>query len=149
MLNFEKSTIIHAPVETVWQFHERSDILQILTPPWQPVKVLRREGGLDVGAITEFEIQFGLIPIKWVARHTDCVRDRYFIDRQIEGPCYSWVHRHQFTAEGDKTRLTDRIDLELFGGELVELIFGPFIRDRLHDMFAYRHQTTQDYCQMK
>ncbi|MDD1437932.1 cyclase, partial [Dolichospermum sp. ST_sed10] len=43
MLHFKHSSIINAPVEVVWKFHERSDILQILTPPWQPVQVVRRD----------------------------------------------------------------------------------------------------------
>ncbi len=50
MLQFKHSSMINAPVETVWRFYERSDILQLLTPPWQPVQVIRREGGLDKGA---------------------------------------------------------------------------------------------------
>ena len=49
MLNFKYSSLIDAPVETVWQFHDRPDILELLTPPWQPVKIIRREGGLGVG----------------------------------------------------------------------------------------------------
>ncbi|GFE68865.1 hypothetical protein CFPU101_14750 [Chroococcus sp. FPU101] len=62
MLRFELSSLINAPVETVWKFHERSDILQILTPPWQPVEIIRREGGLGVGAISEFRLWIGFIP---------------------------------------------------------------------------------------
>lgn len=147
MLNFEKSTLINAPVERVWEFHERPDILSLLTPPWQPVKVLRREGGLGVGAITEFEIQLGFIPIKWLAHHTDCVPYQYFVDRQVEGPCQSWVHRHEFTPEDNQTRLTDTIRLELLGGEIAEWVLGSFVIDRLEDMFTYRHQVTQRYCQ--
>jgi ligand-binding SRPBCC domain-containing protein len=52
MLNFKHSTLIDAPLEVVWSFHERPDILALLTPPWQPIQVVRREGGLEVGAIT-------------------------------------------------------------------------------------------------
>ncbi len=62
MLHYRKSTLIDAPVEVVWNFHERPDILERLTPPWQPVQVVRREGGLDVGAISEFRLFFGLPP---------------------------------------------------------------------------------------
>jgi ligand-binding SRPBCC domain-containing protein len=37
MLHFTHSSIINVPVEVVWKFHERHDILQLLTPAWQPV----------------------------------------------------------------------------------------------------------------
>jgi|GEM_PF-1907962 len=43
MLHFQYSSLINATVEEVWNFHEREDILKILTPPWQPVKMIRRE----------------------------------------------------------------------------------------------------------
>ena len=52
MLHYCMSTLIDAPVEVVWNFHERSDILERLTPPWQPVQVVRREGGLDGMSLT-------------------------------------------------------------------------------------------------
>jgi ligand-binding SRPBCC domain-containing protein len=73
MLHFTHSSIINAPVEVVWKFHERHDVLQLLTPPWKPVQVLRREGGLDEGPITEFRLFLGLLPLTWLARHTDYI----------------------------------------------------------------------------
>ena len=147
MLRFQYSSLINAPVETVWNFHERPDILKILTPPWQPVEVVRREGGLDVGAISEFKIFLGPIPVKWVARHTDCKRYQLFTDKQIEGPMESWVHQHQFVEENGKTRLTDTIEYSLPGGSWAEMILGWWVEARLKDMFRYRHEITKQECE--
>ncbi|MEG4414889.1 cyclase, partial [Microcoleus sp. C2C3] len=33
MPNFKYSSLINATVEAVWNFHEKPDILQLLTPP--------------------------------------------------------------------------------------------------------------------
>lgn len=118
MLTFKRSTLINAPIEKVWEFHERSDILEILTPPWQPVKIIRREGGLDIGAISEFRLILGFIPIRWVARHIECEKPSFFVDKQETGPMKSWLHRHQFTPENGKTRLTDEINYEIPGEQL-------------------------------
>ena len=134
MLKFQYSSSIDAPVEGVWQFHERQDILDLLTPPWQPVKVIRREGGLGVGAITEFRLTLGFIPVRWVAKH-------------IEGPMKSWLHRHQFIPENGKTRLTDSIDYELPGGWLAEFLLGWWVDSRLKEMFRYRHEVTKKECE--
>ena len=82
MLNFQYSSLIDASVETVWQFHERPDILDLLTPPWQPVTVVKREGGLGVGAITEFRIMLLLIPVRWLAEHIECEENHFFVDTQ-------------------------------------------------------------------
>lgn len=148
MLHFQYSTLINAPVEKIWTFYERHDILEMLTPPWQPVKVVRREGGLEVGAISEFLIILGIFPIRWVAQHTDCIKNRLFVDEQVEGPLQSWVHRHEFIAENGKTRLMDSIDFELPGGFLAEWILAGWVKARLRDMFQYRHKVTQQRCEL-
>ena len=144
MLHFQYSTLINAPVEVVWRFHEREDILQILTPPWQPVKVIRREGGLDVGAITEFRLFLGPIPVTWLARHVECQEYKIFTDQQIKGPMESWLHRHIFTKENGQTRLTDSIEYAIPGGQIAELLLGWWVEARLRDMFRYRHQVTAE-----
>ncbi|MGD1922383.1 MAG: SRPBCC family protein [Pleurocapsa sp.] len=147
MLNFKYSSLINAPVETVWQFHERKDILDLLTPPWQPVKIIRREGGLGVGAISEFRLSLAGIPIRWIATHTECKTNCLFIDRQTEGPMESWLHRHEFDTENGQTRLTDAIAYEIPGGALAEFILGWWVDARLTDMFRYRHQVTKEKCE--
>lgn len=147
MLHFQYSSLINAPVETVWQFHERPDILQILTPPWQPVTIIRREGGLGVGAVSEFRLNLGFIPVRWVAEHIECHPNRLFVDKQIVGPMQSWVHRHEFTTENNQTRLTDAIAYELPGGWLAEFLLGWWVKARLTDMFRYRHEVTKEECE--
>ena len=146
MLHFNKSTLINAPVDVVWGFHERPDILERLTPPWQPMKVVRREGGLGVGAVSEFRIFFGFIPLRWVAVHIECEHYKIFTDKQQQGPFYHWIHRHQFAEEGGKTRLTDSIEFALPGGWLVEMLLGWWVIAQLEQLFAYRHQVTQQEC---
>jgi len=147
MQHFKYSSIIHAPVKVVWEFHTRPDILQLLTPPWQPVEIVRREGGLEIGAISEFRILLGLIPVRWLAIHTEYKPDQLFTDEQQEGMVKTWVHRHQFVAENGNTRLTDAIAFSLPGGELAEKILAGWVNSRLEDMFRYRHQVTKKECE--
>jgi ligand-binding SRPBCC domain-containing protein len=111
------------------------------------VQIVRREGGLDVGAITEFRIFLGPIPVQWVARHTECEQYRLFTDEQVTGPMQSWVHRHQFTTVDGKTRLTDAIAYSLPGGFLAEFVLGWWVNSRLDEMFRYRHEVTKRECE--
>jgi ligand-binding SRPBCC domain-containing protein len=148
MLHFKYSSVINAPVEVVWKFHERPNILQLLTPPWQPVQVIRREGGLNVGAITEFRLFLGLLPLTWLARHTEYEEYRLFVDEQISGPFESWTHRHEFEGENGKTRLTDAIAFSIPGGEPVEFISGWVVQAQLEAMFRYRHEVTKRECEL-
>ncbi|MEH2240744.1 SRPBCC family protein [Nostoc sp.] len=147
MLHFKHSSVINAPPEVVWKFHERPDILQLLNPPWQPVQVVRREGGLNVGAITEFRLFLGPLPLTWLARHTGYEKYRLFIDEQISGPFESWVHRHEFEPEDGKTRLTDAISFSMPGGGTVEFVSGWLVQVQLEAMFRYRHYVTKRECE--
>jgi ligand-binding SRPBCC domain-containing protein len=147
MLNFKHSSIINAPIEVVWQFHERPDILQLLTPPWQPLQAVRRQGGLEEGAITEFRLFLGILPLTWLARHTKYEKYRLFVDEQISGPFESWIHRHEFTPENGKTRLTDAISFAMPGGDVTEFISGWLVQLQLEAMFRYRHYVTKRECE--
>lgn len=129
----------------MFAFHERADVLQLLTPPWQKVRVVRREGGLMVGAEVEFLIPIGPIRIRWLARHTEYERNRLFTDVQVRGPFRCWRHRHEFIPVEGGTRLTDSIEVRLPGGALAEWLAGWAVRRQLQRMFAYRHDVTRAF----
>ncbi|MES1023586.1 SRPBCC family protein [Gloeocapsa sp. BRSZ] len=148
MVRFKYSSLIDAPVEVVWNFYERPDILNLLIPPWQPIQVIRHEGGLEVGATTEFNIFLGLIPLRWVTIHTEYSRYHFFTDEQREGPLEYWKHRHQFTAEDHKTLLTDDIDFSLPGGFLTDFFASWLVMMQLDQVFRYRHEVTQRECRI-
>ncbi len=155
MLNFQRSVLINAPIKAVWAFHERPDILKILTPPWQPVQALRREAGVDgmlgLGAESEFRLWLGLVPVPWVARHVACDPPFLFADIQERGPMEHWLHRHRFEsvncANQVQTRLTDDIEYALPAGTLTEPLLEQWVTSRLDDMFAYRHRVTKVACE--
>jgi len=91
----------------VFAFHERADVLTLLTPPWQKVNVVRREGGLKKGAVVEFLIHAGPFRVRWLAQHVEYEKNRLFTDIQVTGPFRSWTHRHIFEPVAEGTRLTD------------------------------------------
>jgi ligand-binding SRPBCC domain-containing protein len=140
---FVKSVLIHAPLETVFGFHEREDALQLLTPAFPRVRVMRKQGGIETGGRVEMKIG----PILWIALHTAFQKNSFFEDRQIAGPFARWIHCHEFEAIGNDTRLTDRIDYQLSGGPWANRLLGWTIQLGLQRMFRYRHQTTRRYCE--
>ena len=143
MPHFERSVLIHAPVDRVFRFHERDDALGLLSPGFPPVRVVSRTGGIAVGARVELRVG----PFRWVASHTECEQDRYFQDEQIEGPFAKWVHKHEFETVGTGTRLTDRITFELPGGPLVNKLGAWVVRLGLDSQFAHRHSVTKAICE--
>jgi ligand-binding SRPBCC domain-containing protein len=147
MMQFEHSSWIAAPVETVFDFHMRRDAIELLMLPDQKVQLVSREGGLEAGARVEFRIPLGPFWIRWVAHHIAYEGKRLFIDEQREGPFAAWVHAHRFDAENGGTRLTDSIELALPGGLLVEALAGWAVKRKLRKMFEYRHEVTRRMCE--
>ncbi|HYW45364.1 MAG TPA: SRPBCC family protein [Bryobacteraceae bacterium] len=140
---FVKSVLIDAPAEAVFRFHEREDALCLLTPAFSPVRMIGSTGGIETGA--RVELRVGVF--RWVALHTAYEKDRLFVDEQIQGPFAQWVHRHEFEADGARTRLTDRIEYELPGGSLVNMLFGWTVSLGLRNMFSHRHRVTKEVCE--
>ena len=58
---------MQVPVEQVFAFHEREDTLPRLSPPFPPMRVVSRTGGIRTGARVELRIG----PVRWLALHTD------------------------------------------------------------------------------
>ncbi len=144
MPTFVRPLVIQAPVEAVFAFHERDDALPRLSPPFPPVRVVSRQGGIRAGARVELRIG----PIRWLALHTVYEPNVLFVDEQIAGPFARWVHRHEFERLGPTTtRLTDRVTFELPGGALVNTLLGRLVALSLVPMFRFRHQVTKQACE--
>jgi ligand-binding SRPBCC domain-containing protein len=140
---FVKSSLIDAPVSTVFAFHEREDALPLLSPAFPPVRVISRSGGIRAGA----RVVLTIGPITWVAQHTTFEQDALFVDEQVRGPFALWVHRHEFADEGGRCRLTDRLTFALPGGSVINALLGWAVLIGLRQMFSHRHAVTRAQCE--
>jgi ligand-binding SRPBCC domain-containing protein len=140
---FVQSVEIAAPVETVFQFHEREDALPLLMPAFPPVQLIAKTPGIGIGTRVELRI----VLVHWVALHTTYEQNKLFVDEQVKGPFARWVHRHEFENIGERTRLTDRVEYSLRGGPVLNALLGWTVRIMLGQMFAHRHATTKRLCE--
>ncbi|MDX1983908.1 MAG: SRPBCC family protein [Bryobacteraceae bacterium] len=146
MPHFEFTSWIDAPLEKVWAFHEREDVLRLLAPPG--TEVVSRKGGLETGARVEFRAPvLGPLKVRWLALHVDHERLRFFVDEQIRGPFQRWRHEHRFAEENGGTRLTDAIEYSLPLAPVSHWLAGWAVKLQLRTMFANRHRTTKEYCE--
>ncbi len=147
-MKFVKESVIHAAPERVWAFHELPDALERLMPPTENARVIEQARSLHVGqeAIIETRI-FGLIPVKWHARHTIYEPPCVFEDVQVSGPFKSWRHRHIIEPHADGATLRDEVEYELPLAVLGELVAPFVIVPRLQRMFDYRHEATRRWCE--
>ena len=142
---FVHESVIAAPVPVVFAFHERPDALKLLTPPWEPVQVVRAAPTLHVGERALIKVRLGPLWVDWEAEHTRYEKDVLFQDRQIRGPFKAWLHTHRMTAVESRTLLRDEVELELPLG-ILALPAWPLVRRKLRRMFEYRHEVTRANC---
>lgn len=169
MPEFQTRVSIRVPREYAFAWHEHPTALECLIPPWEPTRVLNREGGIDQGRV---ELVSGLGPIRFRlrAQHSAFERNRLFHDSMTGGPFRSWEHDHRFESSipgdatgnpptaargltsgidgtmnvpAEATLLTDEIRYRLKGGRLAELVLGGMVRRRISRMFQYRHEITR------
>ena len=127
--------------QQVWDWHSRPGALERLLPPWEPIRVVSRAGGLEEGSRTTLRLKYGPLEVDWVAEHEASDPGRSFGDRQVEGPFATWRHRHLFSATSDSTcEMEDRIEYELPAEPFGALLVGSRVRKRIERGLAYRHR---------
>lgn len=144
-MRFVKESRFRAPVSRLFAFHERKDVLQLLTPPWLGVEVGSPAPSLAPGSRTRFRVR--LAPGVWIdseAEHVAYEKDVYFEDRQIRGPFRVWRHCHFFRADGpDASVLRDDIEYEPPFGAVGRLLAPLLVGRRLEALFRHRHDITR------
>lgn len=147
-MQFVRESLIRASQERVFAFHELPDVFERLMPPWENSRVIQSAPNLLPGATAIIETRIlGLIPARWVARHTLYEPPRMFEDVQVEGPFQSWRHRHLIEPHREGATLRDEIEyappLKLLGRLAAPLLIEP----RLRRLFEYRHRVTRQWCE--
>lgn len=143
MNTYEHAFKVRAPLARVAEFHRDTRALKRLTPP--PIFVqLHQVDPLADGAIAEFTLWFGLLPVRWRAVHSAVDPQRGFTDTQARGPLRHWRHRHAFKAlDAGTTLVMDRIDYEHDSGPRGLLSRVLFSRPALAALFAFRAWATR------
>ncbi len=139
--SFIKKSHINASVEDVFQWHARPGALERLAPPYDPIWVVDRCGGIRKGATATLKIKAGPFHLKWLAEHTDYEENRLFRDYQKKGPFAFWQHSHRFEPDTDESCfMEDQIEYALPFNPLSRP-FIPVIRQKLERRFHYRNVT--------
>ncbi len=142
--SYVKRTRIPATAQAVFDWHEHPDAFKQLTPPWERVRVLRRQGGIRDGA--SLSLLVGPMPfaLRWDLRHHSYRYGSEFTDEQVAGPFKVWRHTHRMIPEGDEACvLEDAIDYELPFGRIGHCLGGAYIRSKLNRLFTFRHDVTR------
>jgi ligand-binding SRPBCC domain-containing protein len=144
-MRYVKESRLDAPPQAVFAFHESPDALTALIPPWETMRVAESSGSLRPGSRVVLRGRvMGIIPVRWVAVHTEYDPPHLFADVQESGPFARWIHRHHFLDDGrGGTILRDEVDYELPLAPLGRWLAGWFVRRTLDRMFEFRHDVTR------
>ena len=142
MPTFDHAFTVAAPRAAVAEFHGDARVLKQLMPPPLLVRV-HQAGRLEEGAVADFTMWFGPIPVRWRALHFD-VDEQGFTDTQIRGPLRQWRHTHRFIPLDEyHTRVHDRVTYEHPAGARGWLSRLLFNGASLTFLFAYRRYVTR------
>lgn len=126
-MSIRTSTVIAAPIDEVFAWHERPGALTRLTPPWQPVTVVREPENLRDGR-AELRLPGRVV---WVAQHSGYEPPQQFVDTLSSLPL-QWRHLHRFERlDADTTQVLDIVDT-------------PIPERLLRATFAYRQRQLAD-----
>jgi ligand-binding SRPBCC domain-containing protein len=147
-VKFIKESIIKAPPEKVFSFHELPNAFELLMPPWENAKIIQKADISKIGsqAIIEQKL-FGLIPSRWIAEHTKYEPPKMFEDVQISGPFASWRHQHIILPHTAGAILRDEIEYDPPLWFLGKLAAPIAVIPKLEKMFNYRHEVTRNWCE--
>lgn len=153
MATYERSTHVDATFDDVWEFHSTVAGLRAVTPSWFDLEVEAVEapdGGPEPAELLAgTELTLSMRPLgvgprqRWrteiVARERD-EDSGYFRDAMTDGPFRPWTHTHAFFADGDGTKLLDRVEYETPAGRYLDPLGAPFFEL----MFRHRHRRTRE-----
>lgn len=143
--HFVKESLLAAPREAVFAFHERADAFALLQPPWEQTRILQPPRSLEVGTVVILQTKIGPFWATLEAEHVAYVKNERFEDVMRRGPFQRWRHKHLFIEQGEQCLLRDEIDYALPLGPLGELAARLVARPKLERMFAYRHEVTRQH----
>lgn len=132
-------TLIHAPLEQVFEFFSRSENLGAITPPTMAFTTLGAPGrAMHAGREIDYAIRVGPVPLRWRSRIEVWEPGARFVDSQLEGPYRAWWHEHRFARAGEHTLMEDRVWYAAPLGPLGALAQRWLIAGRLSAIFGYR-----------
>ena len=141
MPEFRHEARLPFPVRQVFDWHMRPGALERLLPPWEKVRVVAREGGIDDGGLVHVKVRRGPVGSDWKLRHTAFEDGRFFRDEQESGPLVRWSHTHEFEAGDDgNALLRDRIEWEPPLGAAAAPFAQPVVEEQLRRLFAFRQK---------
>ncbi|MCT4624281.1 MAG: SRPBCC family protein [Schleiferiaceae bacterium] len=144
---FKRIQKIPTTVDEIWEFISSPSNLKTITPPYMGFDITS-DGLPDKmyeGMIISYKVS-PLLGIKttWVTEITKIKDREFFIDEQRVGPYALWHHQHHIEEIKSGIKMTDIVSYSPPFGPLGALANTLIIKNKLKEIFDYRHQVLTD-----
>ncbi len=140
---FRKEFGAQVSARDLFDWHQRPGAFERLVAPWEDVRVSGLPRALHNGLRLNISVPLGPVRLSWCSVISDVNPEAGFKDVQGGGPFAFWEHRHLISEGTQGALLEDSIQYRLPFGFLGQALAGGMVRRRLQQMFAYRHQVTE------
>jgi ligand-binding SRPBCC domain-containing protein len=130
-------------LEEAWKFFSDPNNLLTITPPFLNLKMTNDLYDPEAypGQIITYWVKPLLgIPLFWMTEITHVAPMKMFVDEQRKGPYKFWHHQHHFRRIEGGVEMTDLVHYQLPFGFLGSLAHKIGVRNKLREIFSYRHQ---------
>lgn len=140
-----REQLVPRPLNEVFPFFSKPENLEAITPDWLNFRILTvAPVPVRAGTLIHYSLRIHGVPLRWTSRIVDWTPPYSFVDEQVRGPYRTWHHTHRFSAEGDKTRITDDILYELPFGVLGRLVHSMKVKSDVEKIFAFRERRIRE-----
>lgn len=144
MPHIEKTSVIKAPADKLFEFFLDPNNLQRISPTGSKVIEVKSPVPLTAGAEFSLKVREGWLRVAWQGRVCELERPKLIVDEQVRGPFRRFRHTHKFRDIDGATLVIDVVEYKPPCGPLGMLFDACFIHHRLKQMFDYRHQRLKE-----
>ncbi len=145
MFTLKRIQVFNRSISEIFPFFNSPENLEIITPDnlkfviKTPKPLLMNEG-----AKFDYTIKLGIIKFPWKTLITKYNPPNLFQDIQTFGPYKKWEHTHEFIDLGDKTKMIDTVEYDLFPKFLSKIINKIYVRKQIEKIFDYRYKVLEN-----
>ncbi len=138
---FSHSFMVPADIDRVWGFYTDIGHLEIITPPYMHLKVVKSSTGSKLEEGTEVWIEGNLVvKSAWHSKITE-LKPYVYVDEMLDGLFKTWKHTHAFRRAEGGTEVIDEIEFELRYGPIGWMLDG-YAHGQLGKIFPHRKTAT-------